>query len=219
MSDTTTTIITSSSSTGVAVDATERVITATDVDVPAVAGTLAAAFHDDPVFAWCFPDGDRRGRILPRFFALVAASTVDGGEVELTDDGAAAAIWVPPGAPAPDEDEARALEAATADAIGGPGDELDRTFAVMELLEQHHPAEEHRYLWFVGARPERQGEGLGSRLLDSMLRRCDRDGTPAYLEATSDDNRRLYERHGFAVVERLSVDGCPPLHAMWRDPR
>ena len=42
---------------------------------------------------------------------------------------------------------------------------------------------------------------------------------PAYLEATSEDNRRLYERHGFVIVDELAVAGSPPLWAMWRQPR
>jgi hypothetical protein len=31
-----------------------------------------------------------------------------------------------------------------------------------------------------------------------VLARCDREGMRAYLDATSQRNRRLYERHGFA---------------------
>jgi len=64
-----------------------------------------------------------------------------------------------------------------------------------------------------------QGRGLGSALLASTLQRCDRDGTAAYLDATSEDNRRLYERHGFVVTAERSADGSPPMWAMWRDPR
>lgn len=39
-------------------------------DVPTVAGTLAAAFFDDPIFAWCLPDPARRTMVLPPFFRL-----------------------------------------------------------------------------------------------------------------------------------------------------
>jgi hypothetical protein len=53
-----------------------------------------------------------------------------------------------------------------------------------------------------------------------ILERCDREGLPAYLEASSPRNRALYERHGFVVVEemRLAKDS-PPLWRMWRKPR
>jgi hypothetical protein len=51
-----------------------------------------------------------------------------------------------------------------------------------------------------------------------VLERCDRDGTPAYLNATSPRNRALYERHGFRTVNELRTSDCPPLWAMWREP-
>jgi ribosomal protein S18 acetylase RimI-like enzyme len=89
----------------------------------------------------------------------------------------------------------------------------------MAMLDEHHPVDDHRFLWFLGVTPQRQGQGLGSSLLASTLERCDREGVAAYLDATSEHNRRLYERHGFTVVAERSVDGSPPLWAMWRDPR
>ncbi len=51
-----------------------------------------------------------------------------------------------------------------------------------------------------------------------MLARADREGSPAYLEATSRRNRALYERHGFVTIGELTVADCPPLYAMWRPP-
>ena len=52
-----------------------------------------------------------------------------------------------------------------------------------------------------------------------MLDRCDRDGLPAYLEATSTRNRDLYLRLGFAVLEQMELPGGGPLvWRMWRGP-
>jgi hypothetical protein len=48
----------------------------------------------------------------------------------------------------------------------------------------------------------------------------DRAGVPAYLEATNDDNVRLYRRHGYADMdpfEMLLPDGTP-FCRMWRNP-
>ena len=63
------------------------------------------------------------------------------------------------------------------------------------------------------------GPGIGTALLGPVLERCDRDGRPAYLEASSPRNRACYERNGFRVLEeyRLGRDG-PPGWRMWRDP-
>jgi hypothetical protein len=42
-----------------------------------------------------------------------------------------------------------------------------------------------------------------------VLERCDRDGTPAYLEATNDRNRALSEGHGFRATGAIPVPGGP----------
>ena len=48
----------------------------------------------------------------------------------------------------------------------------------------------------------------------------DAAGQPAYLEATTDANKRLYLRHGFVELDPLPLpDNGPVLYPMWRDPR
>jgi hypothetical protein len=49
---------------------------AAPTDVPALARALAAAFEDDPIFAWLLPNKRRRyGRLL-RFFTLELEAVV-----------------------------------------------------------------------------------------------------------------------------------------------
>jgi predicted GNAT family N-acyltransferase len=55
-------------------------------------------------------------------------------------------------------------------------------------------------------------------LLREVLQRCDRDRTPAYLEATSPENVRLYRRHGFEVTGEICLPDGPSLWPMWRAP-
>jgi hypothetical protein len=53
-----------------------------------------------------------------------------------------------------------------------------------------------------------------------VLDRADRDGVPAYHEATTPRNRALYERHGYVNQGAFTLpDGGPTLWRMWRDPR
>lgn len=189
---------------------------AAKADLGTVTSTLAQAFHDDPLFAWCLPDASRRAEVLPAFFELAASAVLPYQESQVSVDGIAAALWIPAGQSPVPEHDAPAFEARIAEIVG---DDADRTFAIMTLLDEHHPTADHRFLWFLGVQPHAQGRGAGSALLRSMLSRCDREGTAAYLDATSVGNRRLYERHGFAVVAERSVDGSPPLWPMWREPQ
>jgi hypothetical protein len=41
---------------------------------------------------------------------------------------------------------------------------------------------------------------------------------PAYLEASSPQNRKLYERHGYETMGELIVSDSPALYPMWRLP-
>jgi ribosomal protein S18 acetylase RimI-like enzyme len=187
---------------------------AAHADVDAVADVLAQAFFADPVFRWCLPDEARRAEILHPFFALVTSALLPYDDVHVTPAGGVA-LWVPSGQPPVPESEAQRFGEGLGELMGADG---ERTFAIVELLEANHPQEPSHYLWFLAVRPEAQGLGVGSAMLASALARCDRDGTPGYLEATSPDNRRLYERHGFVVMDEIAVADSPPIWPMWREP-
>jgi GNAT superfamily N-acetyltransferase len=173
--------------------------------------TLALAFYDDPVVMWVMADGSRRREILPEFFGAVADSYSSHDEIWDVEEGVSAAIWAPPSA---EDDEA------LGERIGGIASEYaDRTFEVMGLMEEKHPLEPHYYLFFLGTRPGWQGRGLGSALMRPVLETCDRDGVPAYLEATSERNKQLYLRHAFEVTDEIRLPDGPTLWCMWRAPR
>jgi GNAT superfamily N-acetyltransferase len=175
--------------------------------------TLATAFFDDPVVAWAYPAPDRRRELLPAFFQVAATATLPGGGLYTTADGNAAALWVPSDATL---DEA----AMAAELVRRSAEYGDRVATLLELLEDTHPTqEEHQYLFLLGTRPQWQSRGLGSALLRAVLERCDADGMPAYLEATSERNVPLYQRHGFAVTQQITLPDGPPLWCMWRTPR
>src|SRR5882762_3006654 len=71
---------------------------ATTGDVRTLGRTMSRAFQEDPAFAWAAPNAQRRVRFGPRYFELVIARTyLPKGEVYMTEDGTAAALWAPPG--------------------------------------------------------------------------------------------------------------------------
>jgi GNAT superfamily N-acetyltransferase len=183
-------------------------------DLPTLGFVLGAAFDDDPVMRWVVPDHARRDVRLPAVMELIAGRFQRHGENRVNEAGTGAAVWSPPGATFDPAADAR-FEAALVVAAGG---DLARLGAVVELLDDHHPTEPHYYLPLLGVIPERQGTGIGSALLRSVLDGADQEGAPAYLEATSPRSRALYERHGFAVTAELRTADCPPLWAMWRAP-
>lgn len=182
---------------------------------PSVARTLARSFYDDPVFRHLFRDDASRLQRSERLFEgmlLRAAERHD--EVHTTHEHAGAAIWFPPGhAQLSVWQQLRYLP--TMVRVGGR--DLPRLLRCLTIMEEQHPHEPHFYLNILGTDPDRQGEGIGSALLRAVLDRCDDEGIPAYLEATSERNRGLYERHGFEVTGEIVLPDGPTMWPMWRD--
>ena len=179
--------------------------------------TLAKAFDDDPLTMWLFPRAEVRLRRLPRFFRAMARAALDFGEVYTAGDGRCAAVWNPPGT-FPMGARADARLGVITSAIVGP--RIARCARGLLYFAAHHPKERHWYLQLIGTRPEDQGQGLGSAVIDPVLERCDRDGERIYLESSKKDNIPFYERHGFRVTEEMTIPGGNlVVWAMWRDPR
>lgn len=183
-------------------------------DTAAAGAVLAKAFADDPVVGWMLPDARRGELLLPGLFGLFvdAYAPLHASHI----GGAGVALWSPPGRQAVPEDAAERFAERIA-AAAGP--DTDRIFVAMAALEPCHPHRPCHHPNFLGVDPEAQGRGLGSALLPATLLRADAAAEPAYLEATSPGNRRLYERHGFATVGEIVIPDGPPLWAMWREPR
>lgn len=188
-------------------------------DVDGLVDVLTAAFDDDPVINWFLRDDAGRADAFARFFSVaVRQLTLPHDEVYTTARGDGAALWAPPGTWQLGPEEVEAL-LPDFTAIFGE-DKLERSLEGMEAMDAAHPREPHFYLLLLGVDPARHNRGIGSSMLQTVLRRCDEDGLPAYLEATSPRNVPLYERHGFAVRETLPLpDGGPPLWLMWRTPQ
>jgi GNAT superfamily N-acetyltransferase len=191
---------------------------ATASDAPAITEMLVRAFDDDPVANFMFAGGRRRRRGLHSFFGTeLRRNYLPHGHVYTTDDLSGAALWGPPDRVRHPVQELFQL-LPTAPFLLSP-----HTLGALRLwftVEGLHPKEPHWYLFTLGTAPERQGKGVGSALLRSMLRQVDSEGEPAYLESSKERNVPLYSRFGFEVIEVLSpTGGSPTIWRMWREPR
>ena len=158
---------------------------ADESDHEVVAEALALAFVDDPAWAWLLRDPRERGdRLLEFFNSELRHMVPEHLEVWTTEDGAAAAAWAPPGRwGVPFTTILR--EVPTMLRIFGR--RLPLATRQLLKLERLHPRRpEHWYLHYLGAVPERQGQGLGSALMRPMLEHCDEQGLPAYLESSTE---------------------------------
>src|SRR5262249_46779077 len=148
--------------------------------------TLALAFAGDPITRWAWPDAEVYGTYWPRMVDAFGGRAFDHGSAHGLEGVLAVALWLPPGV-GPDEDAVMEVMSQSMD-----DDRLGEIEEIFGQMDQLHPTEKHWYLPLTGVDPPWQGRGLGSSLLRHGLAICDRDGLPAYLEATSERSRDLY---------------------------
>ena len=210
---------------------------ATDADVPAMAAQLARTFDDDPVIRHLFRDDARRPAGLQRYFTTklrrdylafggcsLADADADGDD---GDDGAGtagarvavagSAIWAPAGKPQPGTLAGLVSMLAVLPYVATT---LITTLRLLDMVESKHPRQPHWYLDTLGTAVDRQGQGVGTALLRPVLEHCDREGLPAYLESSKEQNLPFYRRHGFEVVDELTLPGRgPTMWTMLRPPK
>jgi len=138
----------------------------------AAAEALALAFSGDPCWEHLLPDDRRRPeQLLAYFTSEIETLTPDYRELWVTEDGAGAALWAPPGRwrvpMGVTAGEARRM-------IGVFGRRLPLGLWTILRLERHHPkSPKHWYLHYLGVEPRLQGKGLGSALMAPVLDRYD----------------------------------------------
>ena len=197
-------------------DADRTVIHAEEADLDVLSLVIAEAFGDLAPSRWLIPDQAARREIFPGYFRLYLEHALARGVVHTTPGRTAAALWLPAGAGTtwpPDGHDER-LAAATSPWTG-------RFAAFDAALDRHHPAVPHHYLAILAVRPDRQGHGTGTALLDAHHAVLDRDpGMPAYLEASSLRSRDLYLTHRYSDHDPpIHLADGPPMYPMMRQPQ
>ncbi len=188
--------------------------------MPALVGVLARAFAQDPFYQWLvLPDARRDARLLATFELFLREMSGDLNETYTAGAPDGCAVWRRPG-----EHEFPLLKQlrlfpAFVRIMG-----LSRIPSGLKLLDAMDKVhgrlapEPHFYLFVLGVEPTRQGQGMGGRLLEPVLRKCDREGHRAYLETAQSKNVAFYARHAFTVREVFERPPWPKLWCMIREP-
>ena len=188
---------------------------ATKSDGAAISGTLARAFHDDPLMCHLLADEASRPEKLPRLFALLFKLALPYGACDVTDGCEAATLWRPPGhwhMPL----WQYLVHGGALLGIFGAG--TLKVMQTMDIVEKLHPREPHWYLQAIGTDPARQGKGYGGLVMRHRLAVIDEAGQPCYLESSKASNIPIYQSFGFAVTGEIRIADGPTLYPMWRKP-
>ncbi|MFI9332050.1 hypothetical protein ACIGZJ_31465 [Kitasatospora sp. NPDC052868] len=187
----------------------------------ALAALLAAAFQEDPLTLWAFPDEEHRRRILPAFFRVFLDQALAWEGVLTTDALDTVLLFLPPGAWEQGEADGEAFAARLAEAVQDRA-AVRRLEAITRLQAERHPRHRpHYYVSFAAAAPGRRRTGAVSVLLHHLLERVDAEGRAVYTEASSPGGAAAARRGGFTPFgEAIALPGGgPQLRPMWRGPR
>jgi ribosomal protein S18 acetylase RimI-like enzyme len=206
----------------------------TRADVPAAADVFATSFLVEPGLAALVPDPAVRSRILAYNGRLIVERVLGHATafgIEAEGELAALAVWDPPGVrpglpplrTLPTLVQRTALVAAQLPGMAGPvrshRNELIPLARARRRAVRRVSAEPSWHLAFLATHPDHQGRGYGRALVDHVLRRCDADGLPAWLETTDPVNPPIYERLGFTTVAHMDAAAwLPGLWVMRREP-
>jgi GNAT superfamily N-acetyltransferase len=174
------------------------IVRAGEADIEVLSQVIADAFFPLAPCQWLIPDEAARGDIFPAYFRMYVEHAMTDGLVHTTPSRDAAALWIPlgPQPPAPPDGYDELLAEVT-----GPW--VERFVAFDAELDDHHlTGVEHHHLAILAVRPDRQGQGIGTALLDAHHTILDEQGMTAYLEASDERTRRIYLHHNYVDYDR-----------------
>ena len=183
---------------------------------------LGRAFHDDPYWSWVLPGESKRAQVLPWFMEVWVRCCHKYGQVHTTADSVAGvAAWMPPGKFPVSLVTVMLTGMVLVPLKFGPA-AFGRLMSSTNYVERLHMRDvplRHWYLATLGVDPSRQGQGVGSALIQPVLSRADADGLPCYLDTEKERNLPFYRTHGFEVVVEDDLPrGGPHFWTMKREP-
>lgn len=175
-----------------------------EMDRDRLLATMTAAFWDDPLYTWLFPDEAQRPHALRDNLTLVLDRVAEVGQVVTNTDATAVALWTAPGVELLDDPQPfiGLLER-------WAPQRLEAALAGMAACGAHaRPGE--AVLHIAAVDPSVQGRGVGTAALQPTLAELDADGVDAYLESSSRRNIAFYQRSGFVTLAEVEVASSGP---------
>ena len=188
-----------------------KIIRTNEKDKHQVISVLKLGFSNDDLLRWVFPEADSFLKSFDIWMEEFSKESFKNNIVFSEESFHGTSLWHPPGF---EFDES--VLGSTFESI--PENRLEDVLKFFEEFSKYHPKDAW-YLAFIAVDPSKQGSGIGSFILKEALKMIDERNEKAYLEASSERNMSLYERHGFELMGRIQSSSSPPVHPMYRAAR
>jgi ribosomal protein S18 acetylase RimI-like enzyme len=187
------------------------------------AAVATKAFLDDIVYSYIFTDVEERERCLRRYLSAFFGFARHYGETYTLPGVEGVACWLSPWKTKPVLWQViRTSFALPRVTLSFQKESRNRMVALASVQNQVHSRAirgRHWQLAVLVVDPMHQHQGIGSQLIQPVLRQADAEGLPCYLDTDTESNVRFYEHFGFTVVSEGEVSGHPiKIWAMVRPP-
>jgi ribosomal protein S18 acetylase RimI-like enzyme len=179
-------------------------------DKAVVTNILAESFKNDPQVNWYLEESRNRNK-LNILIDYVFEETIRKGEIYLSEDNMAAALWNS------DKKEKFSLNFILRNLsflfrIG-----IKSTIRILKMdklaYSQYPKNRSYSHLHLIGVLPEAQGKGLASLLMNPILAEKKANKIPVYLETANQKNVAIYKRKGFRVINTFQTEN-PTIYCM-----
>ena len=179
-------------------------------DKAVVTNILAVSFKNEPIVNWFLEESRNRNK-LNILIDYVFEETIRKGEIYLSEDNMAAALWNS------DKKENFSLNFILRNLsflfrIG-----IKSTIRISKMnkitYSQYPENRSYSHLHLIGVLPEAQGKGLASSLMNPILAEKKANKIPVYLETANLKNVEIYKRKGFSVFNTIQTEN-PTIYCM-----
>ncbi|NJM19939.1 MAG: GNAT family N-acetyltransferase [Richelia sp. SL_2_1] len=165
--------------------------------------TLVDAFSKDPVVEYILPQlHSEKDKVSRNLWSATLRYAQPFNHIYTTPEIKGIAAWIPP--KEYPLNFLKILQAGfykTPFLLGFRG--LKKLLPLFNLFEKYHERDmdqPHWYLFALGVSSAYQGQGVGSLLIEPILKQASEENLPCYLETSTERAVRFYQRHGFKIL-------------------
>ena len=177
-----------------------------------IVNILTEAFADNRSVNYVVKQGQHRVDHIRHLMRYAVATCRDFGEVWLSPDRQACALTM-----LPDTKRTTVASVRRDIALVRSSTGLRNVYKTLHRegqIKARHPKDPFCHLWFLGVSSAYQGQGLGSALLEELIRHYDDQRREIHLETSTLRNIPWYEKFGFEIYHELNL--TYPLYMMRR---
>ena len=175
--------------------------------------TLVAAYYDDPLIKWLYPDYQTYERVFPTLAEYLLISPLEQGYVHISEEVKGVAVWQCSRKHSNENEIERFHKTHLSP-------EIYQSFCeICDRLSQHFiKYGEFWYLQLLAVEPYHRRQGIGEAILRFSIKSVLEDKQlPALLYTNSMGAVNLYKRVGFKMIDAFRVADSPGNYVMVRE--